>query len=94
MTIKREFCGQTVTIELTEAEELNIYFAVQLKYLQEDFEQYLTGINDYQDIPANILRGMAKELQEYLGDGYEKETAMEQITVKYKVLLSDYKREV
>ena len=73
--IKREILGQTIEIELTELEEINIYEEVRLRYEAETFGEFLEN-EGYFGVPEAMVKAMAKEVADLayesdMGDGLE-----------------------
>lgn len=65
--ITREILGQKIEVELTEAEELSIYDAVQNRYDAEVLNEYLES-EGYFGVHDVMLKAMAKEMRDIAYD--------------------------
>lgn len=91
MKIKREFCGQTVEIELTEQEMDDVYEAVRLGITAENLSNYLD--DEYYEIDEALLNKMAEDCQKYMSDGWNSVQAMEITIRKKKDSLAYYRKD-
>lgn len=91
MKIKREFCGQTIEIELTAQEMDDAYEAVRLGITAENLSNYLG--DEYYEIDEALLNKMAEDCQKYMSDGWNPEQAMELTVEKHKSTLAYYRKE-
>ena len=91
MKIKREFCGQQIEIELTEAEMDEVYEAVRIGITAENLSNYLD--DEYYEIDEALLNKMAEDCQKYMSDGWNPTQAMEITAEKHKGSLAYYRKE-
>ena len=77
MTINRFISGQEIEIELTSAEMLKAYYAMEFKFDREDCEDMIDGANDeeVQEVYGvtrkqfeSMLDDMAKRKRKYMDD--------------------------
>ena len=95
MKIKREFCGQTIEIELTPEEIRDAYLIEQHSNDMEDIKDYLAR-NNYRvdEIPEVFMHGFANALRKRLDQGQNYDMAFDGVEREdHKNILSYYEED-